>query len=78
MYRKIREGGAYAKKVPLKNTSYFRNYKKQISNKKIHYFTTDLLSEICLFYISKNIIYFLTGLFCIHISCIYLSIYLTS
>jgi hypothetical protein len=67
------------KKVPLKNTLYFRKYKKDkfLTERYIilllHYYY--LLSEICLFYISQNTTYFLTGLFCIHFFCKYLSIY---
>jgi hypothetical protein len=67
------------KKVPLKNTLYFRKYKKDkfLTERYIilllHYYY--LLSEICLFYISQNTTYFLTGLFCIHFFCKYPSIY---
>jgi hypothetical protein len=69
----------HTQKVPLKNTLYFRKYKKDKFLTKryiilllLYYYS---LSEICLFYIFQNTIYFLTGLFCIHFSCIYLPIY---
>jgi hypothetical protein len=68
------------KKVLLKNTLYFKKYKKDKFLTKryiillLHYYY--LLSEICLFYISQNTTDFLTGLFfCIHSFCKYLPIY---
>jgi hypothetical protein len=67
------------KKVPLKNTLCFWKYKKDKFDKKIYYCTIILLLfalRNLSFYISKNTTYFLTGLFYIHSSCIYLSIYL--
>jgi hypothetical protein len=70
------------KKVPIKNTLNFWKYKKNKFLTKgytiIILFHYHLLSEICLFYIVQNTQYFLTGLFCIHHTRIYLSIYLTS
>jgi hypothetical protein len=66
------------KKIQLKNTLYFRKYKRQIFDKIIYYFTTTLLLftiRNLSFYILQNTTYFLTRLFCIHFFCKYLPIY---
>jgi hypothetical protein len=67
------------KKVPVKNTLNFEKYKINKFLTKRHtmlillYF--HLLSQICLFYISQNTTYFLTGLF-LHTPLLYIFIYI--
>jgi hypothetical protein len=63
----------HTQKSSVKNTLYFRKYKKDkflikryIILLLLYYYS---LSEICLFYIFQNTIYFLTELFYIHFSC---------
>jgi hypothetical protein len=69
----------HTQKSPVKNTLYFRKYKKDKFLTKryiilllLYYYS---LSEICLFYSFQNTMYFLTELFCIHFSYKYLPIY---
>jgi hypothetical protein len=70
----------HTQKSPVKKILYIlgNTKKKQISDKKIYYFTTTLLLftiRNLSFYIFQNTMYFLTGLLCIHFSFKYLPIY---
>jgi hypothetical protein len=65
------------KKVALKNTLYFVKYKKDkfltVNSSTVRHFISLLSRNLSFLYFLK---YFLTGLFCVHSSCLNLYTYL--